>query len=221
MGRCDQICHHCKARFWYDERVIASSRRRPEYHRCCSSGKVKLESQDGYPEYIKELFTNRHFMENIRAYNQMFAMTSLGAEIDNSINMGRGPYVFKISGQIYHRIGSLCPEQNARPQFLQLYIYDTENEVANRLESFQRSGHGLRPDIVERLIEILDEHNELVQLFRTARNKMAEANIPEFKVRLFGVIGSKQHELPTGDSICAIVFEGGPDVETDFDVVIE
>ncbi|PWA66004.1 hypothetical protein CTI12_AA333780 [Artemisia annua] len=142
-------------------------------------------------------------------------------KIDNSIKMGRGPYVFKISGQIYHRKGSLCPEQDAHPQFLQLYIYDTENKVANRLERFQRSCHGLRVDIVENLINVLDEHNELVQLFRTARNKMAEANIPQLKVRLFGVVGSRQHELPTGDSIGAIVFEGGPDVETNFDVVIE
>ena len=220
MGRCDQTCHHCKARFWYDERV-SNSRRRAEYHKCCNGGKVKLDTRADYPEYIKNLFTDRHFMENIRAYNQMFAMTSLGAEIDNSINMGRGPYVFKISGQIYHRIGSMCPEQNGRPQFLQLYIYDTENEVANRLENFQRSGHGLRSDIVENLIGILDDHNELVQLFRTARNKMEEADIPQFKIRLFGVVGSRQHELPAGDSIGAIVFEGGPDVETDFDVVIE
>ncbi|PWA72374.1 hypothetical protein CTI12_AA271070 [Artemisia annua] len=209
MGKCDRICHHCKARFWYAERVTSGSTRRPQYNKCCSGGKIKVESHDGFPDYIKELFTNRHFMENIRAYNQMFAMTSLGAEIDYSINMGRGPYVFKISGQLYHRIESLCPEQNARPQFLQLYIYDTENEVANRLESFQRSGHDF------------NEHNELVQLFRTARDKMEEANIPEFKVRLFGVVGLNQHELPTGDSIGAIVFEGGPDVETDFDVVIE
>ncbi|PWA74562.1 hypothetical protein CTI12_AA250600 [Artemisia annua] len=76
-------------------------------------------------------------------------------------------------------------------------------------------------NIVEHLIELLDEHNQLVQLFRTARDKMAEADIPEFKVRLFGVVGSRQHELPTGDSIGAIVFEGGPDVETEFDVVVE
>ncbi|GKC80298.1 DNA helicase [Tanacetum coccineum] len=40
----------------------------------------------------------------------MFAMTSFGAKIDDSVNKGRGPYVFKISGQIYHWIGSLCPE---------------------------------------------------------------------------------------------------------------
>ncbi|PWA89106.1 fibrillarin [Artemisia annua] len=85
----------------------------------------------------------------------------------------------------------------------------------SRQESFQKSGHGLRADIVANLIDVLDEHNELVQLFRTTRNKMADANIPQFKVRLFGVVGSRQHELPTDDSIGAIVFEGGPDVETD------
>ncbi|PWA70306.1 hypothetical protein CTI12_AA288310 [Artemisia annua] len=76
-------------------------------------------------------------------------------------------------------------------------------------------------DIVEGLIALLDDHNELVQLFRTARDKMSQSNIPQFKVRLFGVVGSRQHELPAGDSIGAIVFEGGPDVQTDFDVVVE
>ena len=50
---------------------------------------------------------------------------------------------------------------------------------------------------------------------------MAEADIPQFKVHLFGVVGSRQHELPTGDSIGAIVFEGGTDVESNFDVIVE
>lgn len=221
MGKCDQLCHHCHARFWYDERLARTRGSSPEYHKCCYAGKVRLDQHDEYPAYINELFANRHFMENIGAYNQMSAMTSLGAEVDNSINRGNGPYVFKIVGQLYHKIGSLCPEEDGMPQFLQLYIYDTENEVANRLRNFQNSGHGLRADIVENLIHLLDDHNELVQLFRTARDKMEEANVPEFKVHLYGVVGSSQHELPTGDSIGAIVFEGGPDVETDFDVIIE
>ena len=205
MGRCDQVCRHCSAMFWYDERTALPQRNRVEYHKCCNNGKVKLDSQNEYPQYIKDLFTNRHFQENIRSYNQMFAMTSLGAEIDKSIHMGAGPYVFKISGQLYHRIGSLLPEPNTRPQFLQLYIYDTQNEVANRMDFFQRAGQVLRADIVENLIELLDEHNELVQLFRTARDKIEEADVPEFKIRLFGVVGSRQHELPAGDSIGAIV----------------
>lgn len=83
-------------------------------------------------------------MENIRAYNQMFVMTSLGAEVDNSINTGRGPYVFKILGKIYHWIGNMCPEQNKEPKFLQLYIYDTANEVKNRLQHFNNTGGRLR-----------------------------------------------------------------------------
>jgi hypothetical protein len=106
MGSCDQVCHHCNAKFWYDERIVLGNSRRVDYHRCCNAGKVKLHSQGEYPQYVKDLFTNRHFLENIRAYNQMFAMTSLGAEVDNSVNMGGGPYVFKISGQLYHQIQS-------------------------------------------------------------------------------------------------------------------
>jgi hypothetical protein len=38
-----------------------------------------------------------HFFDNIRRYNTMFAMTSMGAKIDESINDGRGPYVFKLA----------------------------------------------------------------------------------------------------------------------------
>ena len=52
------------------------------------------------PEYIKQLLAESAFIENIRAYNQMFAMTLLGATVDNTINNGRRPYVFKVSGQI-------------------------------------------------------------------------------------------------------------------------
>ena len=88
-------------------------------------------------------------MENIRAYNQMFAMTSFGATIDNSINTGRGPYVFRVSGQIYHWIGSFCPVGDDTPRFLQLYIYDTEHEVRNRLSHFEaHQRHALRESVI-------------------------------------------------------------------------
>ncbi|PWA86495.1 hypothetical protein CTI12_AA140740 [Artemisia annua] len=76
-------------------------------------------------------------------------------------------------------------------------------------------------DIVEGLIHVLDEHNGLVQLFRTARDKLREANVPDFKMRLYGVVGSAQHELPTADCIGAIVFEDGPQSESEFDIIIE
>nr|GEV24287.1 DNA helicase [Tanacetum cinerariifolium] len=152
--------------------------------------------------YIKELYEDAHFIDNIRAYNQMFNMTSFVANIDKSINNGKRPYVFRISGQLYHWIGSLCPEEGQSLRFLQLYIYDKTNEVKNRLSHFTDDHQSkLKKEIVEGLIEFLDNHNALVQLSRTARNKHIDADVPEYKVRLYNVIGTRQYELPTSKTI--------------------
>lgn len=75
----------------------------------------------------------------------------MGADIDRTMNDGRGPPVFKISGQIHHRIGSLLPPDGNPPKFLQLYVYDTSNEVQNRIESLRhddRRESDLDPSIV-------------------------------------------------------------------------
>ena len=183
---------------------------------------MTLPSYGEYPAYIVELYSDRHFMDNIRAYNQMFAMTSFGATVDNSINTGGAPYVFRVSGQIYHFIGSFCPSGDNNPRFLQMYVYDTDHEVRHRLSHFDpRESRVLREDIVQGLIEFLNNHNALVHLFRTARDKLNEADIPEFQIRLFGVARGNQYELPTADTIGAIVYDGGPETATDYDVVIQ
>lgn len=136
LGSCDRVCRHCKARFSYEERLKHGSARFVDYHRCCMGGKLVLRPQPQYPPYIRQLFTDRHFMENIKAYNFMFSIISLRAQVDNSVKRGRGPYVFKISGQSYHWIGGLCQPENCDPRFLQLYVFDTQNEVDNRLQPF-------------------------------------------------------------------------------------
>ena len=58
-----------------------------------------------------------------------FAMTSMGGTIDHRVNTGTAPYVFRLGGQNYHKIGSLLPPADYQPRFAQLYIHDTENEV--------------------------------------------------------------------------------------------
>jgi hypothetical protein len=67
----------------------------------------------------------------------MFSFTSLGGKIDSGMDDGPGPPHFVIAGQNYHRIGSLIPGNNQPPKFAQLYIYDTQNEIANRLSHFR------------------------------------------------------------------------------------
>ncbi|GJT49522.1 hypothetical protein Tco_0975679 [Tanacetum coccineum] len=197
IGSCAHSCQHCVTLFWYEERVKNTVRgARPRYNRCCRGGRVALRTYQIYPEYIKMLLEDRHFLENIRAYNQMFRMTSLGAHIDESINNGRGPYVFKIYDQLYHWIGSLCPAEGQPPRVL-------------------------RRDVVEGLIDLLDTHNALVQLFRTEREKFKDTHIPNFKVRLYNVVGAREYELPRRDMLGAIVYETGSETDMDYDIVLE
>nr|GEV74477.1 ATP synthase alpha subunit, mitochondrial [Tanacetum cinerariifolium] len=65
-------------------------------------------------------------MENIHAYNQMFSMTSFGVKIDDTINREKRSYVFKVSGQIYHWIGVLYPDEIDPPRFFQHKEYAFE-----------------------------------------------------------------------------------------------
>ncbi|PWA70334.1 DNA helicase Pif1-like protein [Artemisia annua] len=79
----------------------------------------------------------------------------------------------------------------------------------------------LDPQVVEGLIQFLDTNNELVQVFRTARDKCAENDVPEFKVRLYNGNGARGYELPTSQAIGAIVFDSDPTTESDYDIIIE
>ena len=75
----------------------------------------------------------------------------MGANIDRTMNDGRGPPVFKICGQIHHRIGSLIPPDGRPPKFIQLYVYDTSAEVENKIASLDQedtTASDLDPTIV-------------------------------------------------------------------------
>jgi hypothetical protein len=62
----------------------------------------------------------------------MFAFISLSAKVDELVIGGLGPYSFRIQGELYHKIESLCPAEEQRPQFAQLYIHDMKCEHQNR-----------------------------------------------------------------------------------------
>lgn len=93
------------------------------------------------PDAIGNLFfekdqeLSKKFIRDIRQYNNMFAFTSMGGKICHINQGGRGPYTFKISGQNYHNIGSLLPSDGHPPAYSQLYIHDTDNELANRINA--------------------------------------------------------------------------------------
>jgi hypothetical protein len=129
----------------------------------------------------------QRFMKEIGQYNCLFAFTSMGAQIDRSVNDGRGVPVFKICGQVHHRIGSLVPPDDGPPKFIQLYIYDTTNEIRNRLHSLDAEDsatQSLSPSIVNALMRMLDDHNPFVKKLRTARERLQEHPEEEFIIRI-------------------------------------
>jgi len=205
--------------FWLRECAAGQSSLRDGrviYNSCCRGGKVVIPPFRDPPEPIASLArfdgdaNCRQFIKNIRQYNCLFAFTSMGANIDRSMNNGRGPPVFKVSGQVHHRIGPLLPANGNSPKFLQLYIYDTANEVKNRFRALhpdERSSESLDPKIAERLVKMLDDHNPLARQFRLARDRLAENGDEEFIVRVIGAREGDpvQYNLPTVDQLAMLV----------------
>lgn len=62
-------------------------------------------------------------------------------KMDNDINNGRGPPILKRQGQTCHIFGSMLPLPGESPKYAQLYIFDTENEISNRMKTYRYNIH--------------------------------------------------------------------------------
>jgi hypothetical protein len=63
----------------------------------------------------------------------MFAFTSMGGKINTSMNKDHAPTTFIMNGENYHQIESLLTLPGKQPKIAQLYVYDTENGIKNRM----------------------------------------------------------------------------------------
>ena len=58
LGPPTQVCEHCGAQLWYEERTIKS--RKPKFSLCCSEGKVELLFLKNPPPFLKRLLNMSH-----------------------------------------------------------------------------------------------------------------------------------------------------------------
>ncbi|XP_042005913.1 uncharacterized protein LOC121754654 [Salvia splendens] len=138
----------------------------------------------------------------------MFVFTSLGGKIDNSLNTGCAPLIFRLHGQNYHFIGSLLPLDGCSPKFVQLYIYDTENEVTNRLECVSKEDK--QPDS-RRIDEIIS-----AEIPDAQDDPYYYANVREFMVH--GPCGIVRKSSPCmANGRCTKYFPKKYIAETNFD----
>ncbi len=140
---------------------------------CCTGGKVSLPLLTPPPQPLKNLITgetkqSNDFLKRIRMYNSAFQMTSFGASRE-IVEKGFMP-TFKVQGQVYHLIGSLEPSPEEDAKFLQIYFMGNRKEQCEkRCSNFEQ----LNRDTIYELQDMLHSHNELVQSFKTMRDKMS------------------------------------------------
>ncbi|KAF7835735.1 uncharacterized protein G2W53_010594 [Senna tora] len=224
-------CEICGALLWFEERVNKSRNTlHPKFSLCCMQGKVLLPTVKKPPKLLHNLFNktdsrSTEFMREIRNYNNMFAFTSMGGEVDHSINNGKGPYVFRLHGQNMHLLGSLLPSDDEPPKFSQLYIYDTDNEVSNRLHSASSSRSDVQYDatLIMQITQMLDSCNPLVMQYRTVKERCISSNANNLRLQLIRKRNSdaRTYNLPTASEVAALIV-GDIDMETDKrDIIVE
>ena len=103
IGTMNIICDKCLALKW----------KRETKGFCCLEGKIQLAPLKPPPDSIFKLLTTKDpitkelYINKIRAYNQVFAFTSIYTNLDPKYaNAKKGVYTYKIQGQHFHRHGS-------------------------------------------------------------------------------------------------------------------
>uniref|UniRef100_A0A0D3BH09 Helitron helicase-like domain-containing protein n=1 Tax=Brassica oleracea var. oleracea TaxID=109376 RepID=A0A0D3BH09_BRAOL len=148
----------------------------------------------------------------------------MGAQIDHSVMHKTGPFTYRIHGQNAHRIGSLVPEPGRPPKFSQLYIFDTANEIQNRITTVKRTAKvgELDPKIVKELIETMDTYNCLTKIFRKARDIHETDSCQDFSIRLVGQSKrNRQYDMPQTDEIAGLIIGDFTEDMAERDLVVQ
>jgi hypothetical protein len=181
IGVMDQVCQFCGARTWSNEKI-----------NCCDDGAIVLPPHPDIPPALSSAILSPHVLSNIRAYNTAFCMASVG-----HASRGFPDGVFVLGGRTCHRIGSLLPESGRAQSFAQIYVLDVDEATNRRVNEMGGDGTSLRRDILDKLHNLIVEHNLWVQQFIAA----ARGNVPHLIWRCTDDISAMQ--------IGAMVADGG------------
>jgi hypothetical protein len=162
-----------------------------------------------------------NLLDNMRAYNNSFAFTSLGVKQDKTVWGRGGPKAFKIEGQLCHRIGSLLPSPRFGPQFISLHVMQQENPSAaldRRLAMAQQHHvHRLQATILGRLQMLIAAHNPFHSAYKYAAEILAANPDAEITFQLRPVDAAdpvrdpRLYNMPTASEVAVLI----PDYDVD------
>ncbi|KAF7835632.1 uncharacterized protein G2W53_010491 [Senna tora] len=94
--------------------------------------------------------------------------------------------------------GSLLSSSNEKPKFAQFYIYDTENEVSNRVKNMREEVQ-FDASLVLQISQMLGTYNPLVMQYRMVKERMKSSNSNDLRLKLIRKRNSdaRTYNLPT------------------------
>ena len=229
IGLMSSQCSLCKAKHWLFEKS-SGTKEKPVYTSCCGNVQIVLDDYSLPPDCLRRYLeenddSSKHFRKFIRAYNSLMSFTSCGANIQTSA--GQGLFSLRIHGEMYHRIDSLLPNEG-EPKFLQLYFYETDNELANRQNAFKN----LEPKIIEELMSMMRANNFWLKQLMNAkesidqRGEIDNFNEVEFRIKDFRGERNKKNKdnhpgrynVPTSSDVAVVI--PNDDEATNRDIII-
>ncbi|KAF9472798.1 hypothetical protein BDN70DRAFT_909035 [Pholiota conissans] len=212
-------CGHCGALHWLAEKLANSSNKNPRFSQCCMEGKILLSIIESPPEPLRNLLTSMDpksalFRDDMWKYNRAFAFTSLGVSEDDTINWTqpdehghsrpKGPPVFRICKELYHRSGALLPDEGKIAIYSQLYIY----EPRAALETRAKNNPTLDPVILRDLQAMLLEYHQYVPVYQHAYEILRNYNDDDdvdIRLRVMPGLDRHRYNLPTADEVAVIL----------------
>ena len=103
----------------------------------------------------------------------------MAVNVDQSVLNGRGPYSFRMHGEMYHKMGALVPWDGQQPVYAQLYIHDDQATLA----AHNNRNSNLKPFLMGELQDMLIANNSFVPLYKQVYQIMQETP-PELQSNL-------------------------------------
>jgi len=130
---------------------------------------------------------------------------SLGVRLDERLlGSGRaGPYCFSIQGSLYHRIGSLIPDEGSNPQYAQIYFFDTD--FSKQLERRSSIFTDLDRIVIAGIQNALNETHPYIQVLKCAREKWNGSELISIKLIDERSAEDKRYCQPSASEVAVIL----------------
>nr|XP_027096981.1 uncharacterized protein LOC113716755 isoform X4 [Coffea arabica] len=169
---------------------------------CCSRGEVSLVTA-AMPYDLRCLFIGDdeecdHFRKNARTYNNNVSFTTFAAKYDPELTKNKhGVYTFRVQGQVYHFLDGLVSHRH-KPSGIQLYFFDTDEELARRLDASSR----LRAGTLKLLMRIL-AGNPYAKFFKDLRH-VPDLERHRIVLNCNPALDQRLYNLPSASQVAAI-----------------